>query len=75
MSQMSSPPAAAGSAEPSSGRWWAVGALALVALIAGLDNTVVVTALPTLSEKLHATTDELQWVVAAYTLVLSGLLL
>lgn len=57
------------------GRWWAVGALALVALIAGLDNTVVVTALPTLSEKLHATTDQLQWVVDAYTLVLSGLLL
>ena len=60
---------------PSRGRWWAVGALALVAAIGGLDNTVVVTALPTLSEKLHASTDELQWIVDAYTLALSGTLL
>lgn len=31
------------------GRWWAVGALALAGIVTGLDTTVVVTALPSLS--------------------------
>jgi EmrB/QacA subfamily drug resistance transporter len=59
------------------GRWWAVGALALAlaGIITGLDTTVVVTALPTLSVKLGATTGQLQWVMDAYLVVLSGLLL
>ena len=61
--------------DASRGRWWAVGALALVAAVVGLDTTVVVTALPTLSVDLGATTDQLQWVVDGYVLVLSGLLL
>src|SRR5690349_3715071 len=37
--------------------------------------TILVTALPTLSEKLGASTDELQWILAAYTLTLAGLLI
>lgn len=57
------------------GRWWALGALGLSALAAGLDTTVLVTALPTLSAKLHASTSQLQWMMDAYTLVLSGLML
>lgn len=56
-------------------RWWALGALGVAVLVVGLDTTVVVTALPTLSAKLGASTSELQWVMDAYTLVLSGLLL
>ena len=56
-------------------RWWALGAVALALLVVGLDTTVVVIALPTLSTKLGASTDELQWVMNAYTLVLAGLIL
>jgi DHA2 family multidrug resistance protein-like MFS transporter len=56
-------------------RWWALGALAISVLVVGLDTTVVVTALPTLSAKLGASTGQLQWVMDAYTLVLAGLIL
>lgn len=59
----------------SRGRWWALGALALAGIVTGLDTTVVVTALPTLSVKLGASTEQLQWVMDAYLLVMSGLLL
>ena len=56
-------------------RWWALAALVVAALVVGLDATVLVTALPTLSAKLGATTSELQWIMDAYTLALGGLLL
>lgn len=56
-------------------RWWALSCLALALLVIGLDTTVVVTALPTLSQQLGASTSELQWVLNAYTLVLAGLIL
>ena len=52
-----------------SGRWWALAALALSGLTIGLDATVLNIALPELSVSLHATTGELQWFSAAYTLV------
>src|SRR5437660_6737175 len=57
------------------GRWWALGALGLSGLVVGLDATVLVTAVPTLSAKLGATTSDLQWILDAYTLALGGLLL
>lgn len=57
------------------GRWWALGALALTGLVVGLDMTILVTALPTLSAQLGATTSQLQWISAAYTLVMAALLL
>ena len=64
--------------EPARGsavRWLALGALAVAVLVVALDTTVVVTALPTLSEKLGASTSQLQWVMSAYTLALAGLIL
>ncbi|HKF16725.1 MAG TPA: MFS transporter [Candidatus Dormibacteraeota bacterium] len=61
--------------KPSRGRWWALAALVVAGLVVGLDATVLLTALPTLSSKLGATTSELQWIVDAYTLALGGLLL
>src|ERR1700694_4655925 len=64
-------PAAQGRA----GRWWALAALVVSGLVIGLDSTVLITALPTLSSKLGATTSDLQWIAAAYTLTLGGLLL
>lgn len=57
------------------GRWWALAALVLSGLVIGLDTTVLITALPTLSARLGATTTDLQWISAAYTLALGGLLL
>jgi len=57
------------------GRWLALGAIVLSSLVLGLDTTIVVTALPTLSIKLGATTDQLQWISAAYTLALAGFMI
>ncbi|HSS93510.1 MAG TPA: DHA2 family efflux MFS transporter permease subunit [Candidatus Dormibacteraeota bacterium] len=57
------------------GRWLGLAALTLSALVLGLDITILVTALPTLSAKLNATTDQLQWMSAAYTLALAGFML
>ncbi|MBO0685929.1 MAG: MFS transporter, partial [Candidatus Dormibacteraeota bacterium] len=56
-------------------RWWALAAIVMSALVIGLDTTILVTALPTLSAKLGATTSQLQWLSDAYTLALAGLLL
>ena len=63
------------SAQGRAGRWWALAALVVSGLVIGLDSTVLITALPTLSTKLGATTSDLQWIAAAYTLTLGGLLL
>jgi DHA2 family multidrug resistance protein-like MFS transporter len=57
------------------GRWLALGAIVLSSLVLGLDSTILVTALPTLSTKLGATTDQLQWISTAYLLALAGLLI
>src|ERR1700761_146907 len=55
-----------------------VAALAVICLgvfVISVDATIVNVALPTLSRELHADTAQLQWIVDAYTLVMSGLLL
>src|SRR2546427_843307 len=57
------------------GRWWALAALVISGLVIGLDTTILITALPTLSSKLRATTSDLQWISAAYSLPLGSLLL
>lgn len=57
------------------GRWLGLAALSVCGLVLGLDITVLVTALPTLSAKLGATTDQLQWMSAAYSLSLAGFML
>ena len=55
-------------------RWWTLGVLCLSLLIVFVGNSSLNVALPTLSEDLHATNAQLQWVVAAYSLVFAGLL-
>ncbi|HZC51035.1 MAG TPA: MFS transporter, partial [Mycobacterium sp.] len=53
-------------------------ALAVICLgvfVISVDTTIVNVALPTLSRRLGADTAQLQWIVDAYTLVMSGLLL
>jgi DHA2 family multidrug resistance protein-like MFS transporter len=52
-----------------------LGALTMAGLVVGLDMTILVTALPTLSVQLGATTSQLQWISAAYILTLAVLLL
>jgi len=54
---------------------WVLLATVLGSGIAFLDTTVVNVALPTIGEDLDAGITSLQWVVNAYTLTLSGLLL
>lgn len=44
-------------------------------IVISLDNTVLNTALPSISRVLNATTNELQWIVDAYILVFAALLL
>ncbi len=56
-------------------RWWTLAALVLAVLAVGLDGTVLNVALPTLADSLHASTSQLQWFVAGYTLVLAAALL
>jgi len=63
------------SAKVSRRRWLALTAVVLSALVLGLDSTILITALPTLSATLGATTDQLQWMSTAYLLALSGLLI
>ena len=58
-----------------SGRGLGLAAVGASALVLGLDITILITALPTLSAKLGATTDQLQWMSAAYTLSLAGFML
>jgi DHA2 family multidrug resistance protein-like MFS transporter len=53
-------------------RWWAVGALVLAVLAVGFDVTILSLALPALASGLHASTSQLQWFVAAYTLVFAA---
>src|SRR5258707_10038689 len=57
------------------GRWYGLAALTASGLVLGLDITILITALPTLSARLGATTDQLQWMSAAYTLALAGFML
>jgi EmrB/QacA subfamily drug resistance transporter len=55
-------------------RWWTLAVLCLSLLIVFVGNSSLNVAIPTLSRELHASTSELQWVVASYSLVFAGLL-
>ena len=58
----------------SSGRW-ILAATILASSMAFIDGTVVNVALPALQSSLNATAVDLQWVIEAYSLLLSALLL
>src|SRR5690242_7807013 len=55
-------------------RWWTLGVLCLSLLIVFVGNSSLNVAIPRLSSDLNATESQLQWVVAAYSLVFAGLL-
>src|SRR6266508_2932082 len=56
-------------------RWWAMGALSVAVLAISLDVTVLTVALPTLAGVFKASESQLQWFIAAYTLVLAAAML
>lgn len=60
---------------PDRRRWWALGIVSVAVFITTLDGLIVNIALPTLSSELGASNRQLQWIVDAYLLVFTGLLL
>ncbi|WP_328328753.1 MFS transporter [Streptomyces sp. NBC_00455] len=56
-------------------RWVILGVICLAQLTVLLDNTVLNVAIPSLTRDLHASTADIQWMINAYSLVQSGLLL
>ncbi|MFE2348611.1 MFS transporter [Kitasatospora cineracea] len=71
MSQPSVPPPVA----PHPRRWVILAVVCLATLVVLLDNTVLNVAIPSLTEDLGAGTADIQWMINAYALVQSGLLL
>jgi EmrB/QacA subfamily drug resistance transporter len=60
---------------PDQRRWLALGVVSVAVFIVTLDGLIVNIALPTLSSELGASNRQLQWIVDAYLLVFTGLLL
>ncbi|MEU4398328.1 MFS transporter [Micromonospora orduensis] len=56
-------------------RWLILAVLCVAQLVVVLDNTILTVAVPVLTTELNATTADVQWMINAYALVLSGLLL
>ncbi|WP_171154842.1 MFS transporter [Streptomyces argyrophylli] len=56
-------------------RWLILGVICLAQLTVLLDNTVLNVAIPSLTRELHAEISDVQWMINAYSLVQSGLLL
>ena len=56
-------------------RWLILGVICLAQTTVLLDNTVLSVAIPSLTRELHASTSDIQWMINAYSLVQSGLLL
>jgi EmrB/QacA subfamily drug resistance transporter len=56
-------------------RWWMLGVTCLSVVVINLDLTILNVALPAISAGLHAGTNDLQWMVAAYSLVFAGVML
>ncbi|MFH9615443.1 MFS transporter [Streptomyces pratensis] len=56
-------------------RWLILGVICLAQLTVLLDNTVLNVAIPSLTADLHASTADVQWMINAYALVQSGLVL
>ncbi|HZU80532.1 MAG TPA: MFS transporter [Acidimicrobiales bacterium] len=66
---------AAAAAPPNERRWWTLAAVCGATFMLLVDVTIVQVALPTMQRTLHASFSDLQWVISAYALTLSALLL
>lgn len=60
---------------PAPQRWKALSALACAVMILYVNTTALNVALPTLSTTFHATTDQMQWIVASYNLAFAAIIL
>src|SRR5881398_2838487 len=67
--------ATASAPSPKSSGRWVLAATILASSMAFIDGTVVNVALPALQTRLNATAVDLQWVIEAYSLLLSAFLL
>jgi EmrB/QacA subfamily drug resistance transporter len=56
-------------------RWRILGVLVLALIVTSIDHTIINVAMPRLVGDLGASSAQLQWIVAAYTIVFAGLLL
>ncbi|AVV40796.1 hypothetical protein C6376_04465 [Streptomyces sp. P3] len=65
----------ASGAGPDPRRWWALAALVTSMLTLGFDTTILNVALPTMAERLGATTGEQQWMADSYVVVFAALML
>ncbi|MFI1799682.1 MFS transporter [Streptomyces sp. NPDC020379] len=72
---MNTTDAAGRSPERNPARWLILGVICLAQLTVLLDNTILNVAIPSLTEELHASTADVQWMMNAYSLVQAGLLL
>src|SRR5580698_202457 len=69
------PPPAPPSALGSGRRALMLAVCCMSLFMVGLDNTIVNVGLPSIGRSLHAGVSGLQWTIAAYTIVLAGLLM
>ncbi|MBD9734335.1 MFS transporter [Streptomyces sp. H28] len=67
--------AAPGTVQGHPRRWLILGVICLAQLTVLLDNTVLNVAIPSLTREMDASTSDIQWMINAYSLVQSGLLL
>src|SRR5258707_847046 len=56
-------------------RWLGLVFIGISVVVISLDNTVLNTALPSISRHLNATENDLQWIIDSYALVFAALLL
>jgi EmrB/QacA subfamily drug resistance transporter len=61
------------SPQESTRQWWVLVGTCMGLFVLMLDSTVVALALPTIEKELHASADNVQWVLNGYLLVLSVL--
>ncbi len=61
--------------QPHPRRWLILGVICLAHLTVLLDNTVLNVAIPSLTRGMGASTADIQWMISAYSLAQSGLLL
>ncbi|MGC4807894.1 MFS transporter [Micromonospora sp. DT233] len=75
LSDTAAHPSSPVSARPLPTRWLILAVLCLAQVAVVLDNTVLTVAVPVLTAELGASTAEVQWIINAYALVQTGLLL
>ena len=72
---MNSPESSSSNTPASANRWPFFVVVSLGLLMVALDNSILYTALPALDEQLGASAAESLWIINAYPLVITGLLL